>query len=177
MIAMGFDSGFASFGYAVLELVPGSPVVRWICADVWKTAPDNAVAGYTSNARRTAEMWHNLSAAFLRYRPSHLAIEAVAFPRGRMQPTILSNLGRARALVDVAGVELSVPVTEFPAQTVRAMLGLKRSQKGKDATQKVLERRYPELATMWPRLAGDVEHAVDAAAVVLVTAHHLGWVP
>lgn len=173
---MGFDSGFASFGYAVVELEHGARP-RWICADVWKTKPDDSVAGYTSNARRTADMWRNLSAAFLRYRPSHLAIEAVAFPRGKMLPTILSNLGRARALVDVAGVELGVPVSEFPAQSVRSLLGLKRSEKGKDATQKALERRFPELVDMWPRLAADVEHAVDAAAVVLVTAQRLGWVP
>lgn len=171
MIAIGLDSGFASFGYAVLDLSER----RWLVANVWKTMKCVGVPGYESNAFRTRVLWNQLAQLCDRYQPTFLAIEAVAFPRGKMLPTIISNLGRARALVDVAGHLYKASVLELPPQTIRAELGLRKDETGKKATQAKLEQKYSDLVGMWPRLADDVEHAVDAAAVAHVVAVRHGW--
>ena len=173
MKVLGLDPGFASFGYALLEL-GAEDRVTWHRLGVLVTAPQREEFSAAADAsRRTKDLW----LALMRVAGvgvDLVAVEALAFPRGRVQHSVISGLGRARALVDVMTCELGVELVELVPQTVRRTLGVK--EKGKAATRAKLEERWPHLADHWGALTRQ-EHTGDAAAVAIAALRKKGRDP
>lgn len=176
---VGFDPGFASFGYAVAELDYSegyaTPFVHWDpdAIGVWKTINDRDFASAASDtARRTRELWRFINSLLEDRRPDLIAVEAVAFPQGRVQHSVISNLGRARGLVDVAGLLFNAEVVELTPSAIRSTLEV--TEKGKAATQTRLEKRWPNLSSLWGPRKADVEHVADAVAVAAAVLRRRG---
>ena len=177
MRILGLDPGFASFGYAVLNVdeptaprgalveVLGELQPRWPAIGVHSTKPDKSARSKADDSsRRTRELWRFLRLLDEEWRPAVIAVEAVAFPAGRVQFSVVSHLGRARALVDVLAEQRQVQLVELRPGEVRKLLGL--TDKGKDATRLELERRWPGLSSAWGSLTKR-EHEADACAVAV----------
>lgn len=174
MKVLGLDPGFASFGYALLE-VGVEDRVTWHRLGVLVTTPQREDFSAAADAsRRTKDLWLALMGLAARSGVDLVAVEALAFPRGRVQFSVISGLGRARALVDVMTCELGVELVELVPQTVRRTLGV--TEKGKAATRAKLEERWPHLAAHWGSLTRQ-EHTGDAAAVAIAALRKKGRDP
>lgn len=180
MRVFGFDTGMRSFGWAVAdyEMEADTSDLRpfFIGAGVWHTAPNEGVVRKGNDmSERTQKLWRDLHQMSIRYggRPAFICTEAVAFPFGHVQVSVVSGLGRARALVDVLAAELNVPIYESLAKELKeAVTGSKSAEK--DAVCEKLEARFPEIARHWPRLKADREHVADACASI-IAAQKFTW--
>lgn len=171
MIVYGFDSGLRSFGWAVADIAMRHDEklgVHFMAGGVWHTEPDKKAARKgIDQARRTTELWLQLRTLKATFGPAAcVCVEAVAFPIGKVQYSVVSGLGRARALVDVFGAELDTRVFEaLPTEVKEAVTGNRSAEKAIVCEQ--LEVRHPEVSALMPRLKGDHEHFADACAVIL----------
>jgi len=180
MRVFGFDTGMRSFGWAVAdyERSNGEREIRahFIAAGVWHTSP-NKEADRKGNdmSERTRSLWRELHKMSSRYggRPAFLCTEATAFPFGQVQVSVVSGLGRARALVDVLAAELNVPIYESLAKELKeAVTGNKSAEK--DEVCAKLQEQYPEIGHFWPKLKADREHIADACASI-IAAQKFNW--
>lgn len=180
MRVFGFDTGMRSFGWAVADYMrsSGEREIRahFIAAGVFHTEP-NKEADRKGNdmSERTRALWRQLHYTSACYggRPAFLCTEAVAFPFGHIQSSVVSGLGRARALVDVLASELNVPIYESLAKELKeAVTGSKSAEK--DEVCAKLEEQYPEIGNFWPRLKNDREHVADACASI-IAAQKFNW--
>lgn len=172
MIVYGFDSGLRSFGWAVAEFErrPGTQEIgpNFIAGGVWHTEPDkNAPRKGVDQARRTTDLWHELVALRRTFGDgAAVCVEAVAFPMGKVQYSVVSGLGRARALVDVFGAEMRARVYEaLPTEVKQAVVGSRSASK--EEVGEKLEMHFPEVKSLWPKLKGDREHFADACASIV----------
>lgn len=206
---LGFDSGLRRFGYAAAELVDGRlryvKTGVWATepdktkgkgeANAERTSalfrmllelqPDQLTDRLVPIADALRELGHDERAIRLGLAPfgrriRALCVEGVAFPMGRVQWSVISGLGRARALVDALGVVLGVPVLERTPQAIKfAVTGARGG--AKEAVQSGLEQLHPELAGLWPKQKANHEHAADAAAAIFAClpelAHRFGGIP
>lgn len=171
MIVYGFDSGLRSFGWAVAEIhttIEGGIAPTFKAGGVWHTEPDKKAGRKgLDQARRTTELWLELRGLKRTFGAAGcVCVEAVAFPMGKVQYSVVSGLGRARALVDVFGAELDTQVFEaLPTEVKQAVTGDRSAEKALVCEQ--LEIKHPEVSALMPRLKGDHEHFADACAVIL----------
>jgi len=172
VIVYGFDSGLRSFGWAVAEfgLRPGAQEVGpiFVAGGVWHTEPDkDAPRKGVDQARRTTDLWRELVAIRRIFGDgAAVCVEALAFPSGKIQYSVVSGLGRARALVDVFGSEMSARVYEALTTEVKQAVTSNRSASKEEVGEK-LEERFPEVKALWPKLKGDREHFADACASIV----------
>lgn len=182
----GFDSSLSHFGYCVAESVPWTNVVtgvswgrrtlRFIVAGVLITKPvkwtgpkSKAPTKTADHQRRFEQLATDLRGVIARHgKPSLIAVEAVAIPRGKTGLVTVSALGRARGLVDGIAAEHAVSVREFFSMTLkRVVTGDKSAEK--PAVIAAVTRLYPELEALFAQLHPDnVEHAADAVAALHV---------
>lgn len=171
MIVFGFDSGLRSFGWAVGNIYQSALKglrVHFLAAGVWTTEPNKVIRRKGDDtSRRTRELWRNLSTLQRQFgRPQIICVEAVAFPFGKTQSSVISGLGRARALVDVLAQEHHVEIFEsLPTELKEAVTGNRSASK--DEMCEALETEYRDFARLWPRLKADREHVADACASIL----------
>lgn len=164
MKIMGIDPGIASMGVAVADVLARR--ATFIDVAVLTTSKDADEVGSTADLARRARYLYRELRAFARvHSVDRLCVEAVAFPRGRVQWTVMSMLGRARGLVDALAEELSIPVCEYqPQQLKLAVTGNRKAEKH-DVALAILET-HPELARVFPTQTGLHQHAADACATV-----------
>jgi Holliday junction resolvasome RuvABC endonuclease subunit len=180
MRVFGFDTGMRSFGWAVADYMrsSGEREIRahFIAAGVFHTEPNKEADRKGDDmSRRTRMLWSQLHYTSSTYggRPAFLCTEAVAFPFGHVQVSVVSGLGRARALVDVLAAELKVPIYESLAKELKeAVTGNKSAEK--DEVCAKLQEQYPEIGHFWPKLKADREHIADACASI-IAAQKFNW--
>lgn len=176
MIVAGFDSGVANFGYAVARYEPmaADRPLRFLEVGVWRTEKDASLSRTVDTAHRCCYLAAQLLDLATRHALERVAIEAVAFPVGRVQHSVISGLGRARGLVDCFAVVSGLCVEEFQTQALKQAVAGKRTA-SKQEVIGALEAAYPELTSLWPTPRGIVEHAADAAGAIV--AYTRGPVP
>lgn len=180
MRVFGFDTGMRSFGWAIADYFhsEGEREIRahFIAAGVFHTEPSKRRDRKGDDmSLRTRELWNKLHYTSSCYggRPAFICTEAVAFPFGHVQTSVVSGLGRARALVDVLAVQLNVPIFESLAKELKeAVTGSKIAEKEEVCAK--LQEQYPEVAHFWPNLKADREHIADACASILA-AQKFSW--
>lgn len=170
MIILGCDSGLAAFGYAVAELCDDGSLV-WHDAGAWRTVPGVAVRKGDDVSARCVDLYRKLRDLAGMWRPRVLAVEALAFPGGRVKWSVISGLARARTLVDCLAVERRAMIYERNAQQVKsAALGRKVRSATKEEVIHAMQARDASLANLLANVqASGLEHAADAAACILAT--------
>lgn len=163
MKLLGIDPGYRRCGVAVATLVPGG--ARFDLVRVIETEPDDEAPKTADMRRRMQEIALEL-AALCDHEVIAICVEAGAPPFGKAQTQVVSGLGRARGLVDMLAAVMRLPVIEpSPAALKKLVAGANNATK--EQVKDAMEARYPELASMWPRLKGNHEHAADAAASIV----------
>jgi len=163
---LGFDSGLASFGWCHATL-SSDGVLSFLGVGVWRTAPNPGVFARKADDMSSRCRWLYRSLRHLahEHRPDVITVESLAFPKGRVQWSVISGLGRARALVDALAAEVDADVFErMPQELKRATTGSVSGSK--EQVRQSLEDRYPELRALWPEQKTLLEHAGDACASV-----------
>ena len=117
---IGLDPGIRSFGWSVVDVdrEARSLECQVEAGGVIETEPEDALSKTQSNAKRCIEIHAQLVALFDQYKPDYLSCEAVAFPFGKVQTSVVSNLGRVRGLVDTFDRRV-VRSYEFTAKEIK----------------------------------------------------------
>lgn len=168
MRLIGIDPGLANLGLAEVVLLGQWEVVKDV--RVIQTELDRSCSRAEDASARARFLAGQLD-GYIRAgeRPLALCVEAIALPFGRVQHSVVSNLGRVRGLIDAIAELARLPVIEHTPQELKLhVAGLRDAEKAEVIG--ALERRYPYLREMWPR--GGREHAADAVAAALVSRHH-----
>jgi Holliday junction resolvasome RuvABC endonuclease subunit len=166
LLVLGIDPGFASLGLAVVELLPVGE--RIVSVQVLRTQPNKAkrnIRKADDNSDRARELARLLEAAIT---PDVVAlcVEAIALPFGRVQHSVVSNLGRIRGVLDALAEVHGLPIIEETPGTLKLLATGDRTA-SKEVVQECLEERFPGLEALWPPQKGLIEHASDAVAAVL----------
>ena len=167
-IVIGFDPSLSHFGYAVAQVSPAPFFdVHFVETGVWSTKPLGDDATKTQGyARRCEGLARSLFGLLERFgRPSVIACEGVAMPFGKTSMQTVGALGRVRGLIDALAASQNLTVQEYsPAHLKRLITGAKDGSK--QQVRDLMEATYPELCTLWPSRASDIEHAADACAAL-----------
>lgn len=172
-IVIGFDPSLTHFGYAVAQVLAAGRDVHFVETGVYSTKPVDEDRTKTSGyARRCEGIARFLFSLLERFgRPVLLACEGTAIPFGRTSMQTVAALGRVRGLVDALAASQQLTVHEFaPANLKQLITGAKDASK--ESVRAIVEAAYPELCTLWPSRASDIEHAADAAAALHAALFH-----
>lgn len=165
MILLGVDPGFAVMGFAAVELHPDKHRDKLTCWVV-RTEPSHRkrnVRASEDNVRRTREIAKAVSKAIYEHEPLVLCVETMSWPRnaGSVAKIALA-WGALCAVAERHGIAI---VQASPQEVKKAVTGSKTASKAE--VIQAIEARWPDV--VWPEQATLVEHAADAAAVVLAT--------
>ena len=157
MLVVGVDPGFASMGYALLELQSGYPV--FVGAGVIRTRKSTRkVLSCDDNFERTAELYRELkrrSGGALLF-----AVEAESWTRMPSDKLI----GLARGALYGLATEMDVPLEQYSPQDVKDCIEGKRSASKQDIERTMLDGHVELGAYLDALPKGQRQHASDAAA-------------
>ena len=163
---LGLDPGFASFGWAVVQLGR-----RDVCLDagVWRTKKSPKRCNVTSASdmhRRGAIIAQSLMAVVARYKPVVACAEALS--TGFPNTITMIQLGRAWGILDAMCVQHNMPIVEATPQDIKLATTGKRSASKGEVMASILEL-YPEVAPMFARIKAktQLEHPSDALGAVV----------
>ena len=120
-IILGIDPGFGRMGYGVIKKdVKGEwKAVGYGCIETTKK---------DSFVQRLAKIHQELLKIIKEYKPTHMAVEELFFFKN---VTTAIEVGQARGVILLAGVQAGLPIDEFtPLQVKQAMTGYGRAEKG-----------------------------------------------
>jgi len=168
MKVIGLDSGLASFGWVVAEYSSANGAPRFYRGGVLKTAPSKDVRKGLDASRRATFLFDALWKEFRSEdEVACIAVEALAFPAGKILWSVLSGLGRARGLVDALSVTLGVGIYEATPQELKKAVTGSTSASKEEVIARLVER-HPEAGRMLEtRPASQREHLADACAAVI----------
>ena len=157
MLVVGIDPGFASMGYALLELQSGDPV--FVDAGVVRTRKSNKkVLSCIDNFERTSHLYRELklksSGALL------FAVEAESWTRMPSDKLI----GLARGALYGLATEMNVALEQYSPQDVKDCIHGKRSASKQDIERTMLDGHVELGAYLDALPKGQRQHASDAAA-------------
>lgn len=166
-LALGIDPGFASLGFAVVEIGEDSEHV--VEMDVVRTSPANRkrrIREADDNVRRAGEIVKALRPLFERHKINVLCCESMSFPRGA---SAAAKLAMAWGVVVALASEHDVPILQAsPKEIKKSVTGNKGASK--EEVRRVLEDKYGD--EVLTRKIEHVtpckqEHAFDALAAVV----------
>ncbi|KKN38762.1 hypothetical protein LCGC14_0750250 [marine sediment metagenome] len=166
-LALGIDPGFASLGFAVVEI--GEDSERVIEMDVVRTSPatrKRRIREADDNVRRAGEIVRALRAVFVRHKVTVLCCESMSFPRGA---SAAAKLAMAWGVVVAIALEHDVPILQAtPKEIKKSVTGRKTASK--EEVRQVLEETYG--GALLSRKIEHVtackqEHAFDGLAAVV----------
>lgn len=169
MRVLGVDSGLRSFGWVIAEYEPGVIHPRFLKGGVLHTEPDRSLRVGADTSRRAMYLYREMRQILDANPVNLIAVEALAFPASRVQWSVISQLGRARGLVDALGVELNVAVVEATTQELKAIVPRAVGKVSKEQVQEAV-KDIGDLGFNTLLLAlkkSDREHFADACAAVL----------
>lgn len=154
---LGIDPGFGRVGFGVVEEKNG----KWVHIDhgCIETSPKKKFV------ERLIEVRDELNLIIKKYQPTRMAVEELFFFKNAKTAM---EVGQARGVILLTGIENGLPVDEFtPLQVKQAMTGYGRAEKGQ--MQKVVAM----ILGMKEKIKSD--DAADALAVALCTGQSL-WI-
>lgn len=171
MIVVGLDSGLASFGWVVAEYrewTGGEGVrPRFLRGGVFATKPSKDVRKGVDSSNRARHLFHELRETLRADWVDCIAVEALAFPIGRVQWSVISGLGRARGLVDALAVVMRADLYEATPQELKKALTGSPSASKADVEERLL-MHHPELGPLLDGVGKTKrEHLADACAAVI----------
>lgn len=156
-VVIGVDPGFASCGWAAVELAGDEDLL--VAVGTITTKPSDRKHGILvahDDVRRGEELLEAMLAVIATHNPVALAVE---LPSGSRGARAAACLGAAKMLVSALRHITGLPlVAVSPADLKAAVTGSKTATK--EQVQAALTRRFPGAA--WPARKADVEHAADA---------------
>jgi len=158
---VGFDPGFANFGFAVANLegrVSNCGVFRTKKAD-----KKHAVYASDDNAQRIRELTRSIATLLNHYRPVVIAIESQSWPRNASAATkVAMSWGMVVALAE----ERQIPMIQITPQNVKvATVGHKKASK-EEVKAWAIQEHGSVLAASLQELGALYEHAADACAIL-----------
>lgn len=162
MIVFGIDPGLATFGVAIVELLPTTERVISIEALTTKrSAKKLGILVADDDIARVRFLLEALGQRIGRWHPVALCSE---LPAGSKGARAAAALGIGKAIVAALSVHHGIPIASCSPQALKkAVAGAQNASK--EDVQAALTRRYPSLT--WPKNKGDHEHAADALGAVV----------
>lgn len=164
---LGLDPGFASFGFAVLELGATASDDEVCEMGVWRTAKATKKRGVRAtddNVERGIELHTALRTALVERRLGMICAEAMSFPRSA---SVAGKMCIAWGLVIAEVNRQRLPFRQATPQEIKHTVCGSRSA-SKDDIQCALTSRYGDLLTHVAHLpGGQHEHAFDALAAIV----------
>lgn len=155
---LGIDPGFGRVGYGIIEETSGRE---------WRAIAFGCIetSGKKTFIDRLAEVHTELLRLIKEYQPTRMAVEELFFFKN-VKTAI--EVGQARGVILLTGVEAGLPIDEFtPLQVKQAMTGYGRAEKGQ--MQKIMAM----VLGLKEKIKSD--DAADALAVALTAGQSL-WV-
>ena len=171
MRVLGIDTGFASFGWAAVELGADLVLVDAGVIRTKKASKKSNLLATEDNFDRGRLIAHALEAVIAEHDPVAVCVESMSWPRNA---SVVAKMGLAWGILIGACDRHGLAVVQCSPQRIkRALTG--QSSATKDAVLAALIAR-PGFAHL-PQVLGDHgiprgqwEHAVDSAAVVVASA-------
>lgn len=168
MIILGCDSGLRRFGYCIAERTFDNGLVFHELG-AWETLPIGTLGKGDDTSARAVKLYRHLRSVADLWRPSAITVEALAFPQGRVRWSVISQLARARGLVDCLAVERRALLYERTPRAVK-LAATGKLKATKLEVEEALRERFPSVRRMLDDQPKKFrEHAADACAVVLAT--------
>ncbi len=167
MIVLGIDPGFASLGWAAVQLLPGSE--KYLALGVIETEKSDKklrVLSSDDNMRRTREIAVELRRVIEAFGPTVLCLEAMSFAR---HAAVANKIGMARGAVATAALLLGdVPIVEASPQQIKQVLcGCKDASKAEVQTA-AIQRFGPGVSDDLARIKKSLrEHPADALGAIV----------
>jgi Holliday junction resolvasome RuvABC endonuclease subunit len=164
-IVLGLDPGFASFGVAVVELLPDGE--RVLALEVLRTSKDQAkrhTLASDDNLRRAGELYRGLSMLMLSLRPAALAAESMSFPRSS---SVAGKMCLSWGVVAALAGQFCLPLVQASPQTIKGAVVGDKSASKVDVESALLRRYGNGIEDLVHVSEGQHEHAFDALAAVV----------
>lgn len=158
-VILGIDPGFGRVGYGIIERVSDGREWRAVAFGCIETSPKK------SFVERISEIHEELENLIKKYKPTRMAVEELFF-FNNVKTAI--EVGQARGVILLTGVENNLPIDEFtPLQVKQAITGYGRAEK--DQMQKMVS------VVLGLKQKVKSDDAADALAVALCAGQSL-WV-
>lgn len=155
-IILGIDPGFGRVGYGVIKKTEKGD---WKAVD-FGCVETSAKKSFTD---RLAEIHEELVKLIKKHKPARMAVEELFFFKN-VKTAI--EVGQARGVILLAGVENNLPVDEFtPLQVKQAITGYGRAEKGQ------MQKMVAMILGVKEKIKSD--DAADALAVALCAGQSL----
>jgi crossover junction endodeoxyribonuclease RuvC len=150
---LGIDPGLRFTGWGVIDY--DGPSLRYVAAGVIATA------GEDQTALRLKLLHHGLADLIARHQPTEAAVEETYF---NSNGTASLKLGYARGIALLAPALADIPVSEYPAKTVKkAVSGSGSADKRQVALM---------VSRLMPAAVAKRADAADALAIAICHAYH-----
>jgi crossover junction endodeoxyribonuclease RuvC len=172
---LGIDPGFASIGYAVLELLPETEVVIDMgVIHTEKSQKKREVRASDDNLNRARKIHSALGALMSKHQPSVICAETMSFPRNSgAAAKVAMCWGVIASLTQTSGVPI---VQASPQEIKKALCGV--GSASKEQVQNAVQSRYypPGTHGVVPLVnilaingvkKSDLEHPYDALAAII----------
>lgn len=158
-IILGIDPGFGRVGYGIIEKVSNGRDWQCVAFGCIETSPKR------SFVERISEVHEELEKLIKKYKPTRMAVEELFFFKN-VKTAI--EVGQARGVILLTGVENKLPIDEFtPLQVKQAITGYGRAEKGQ------MQKMVAMVLSLKEKIKSD--DAADALAVALCAGQSL-WI-
>lgn len=166
-IILGIDPGLASFGVAVVELLPeGERVLALEVIRTAKSAAKHDVLAACDNVRRARELAAALESIIRERCPVAIAAESMSFPRSS---SVAGKMCLAWGVVSALAEEHGLPVVQASPQQVKAAVVGDKSASKLDVESALLRRYGNAIEALVHVPDGQREHAFDSLAAVVAS--------
>ncbi len=155
-VILGIDPGFGRVGYGI---------VKKDARGEWRNVAFGCIetSAKKTFVERIAEIYEELNAIIKKYHPTRMAVEELFFFKN-VKTAI--EVGQARGVILLTGVENKLPIDEFtPLQVKQAITGYGRAEKGQ------MQKIVAMILGMKETIKSD--DAADALAVALCAGQSL----
>lgn len=167
-LVLGIDPGFASVGYALIDLLPeGEVLVRVGVLTTKKSLAKHAVYASDDNFNRSREIYRGLADLVnARERVMTICVESMSFPRNA---SAAAKVAMSWGILASFSESLSIPLVQISPQEVKKHVCNDRKASKKEVFDAVC-LRYKDFKPMCEAMkipAGQLEHPTDALATVI----------
>jgi crossover junction endodeoxyribonuclease RuvC len=161
---LGLDPGFASVGWAVIDLFDSPQIHALGVLRTKKANRKHEVLAVADNFRRARELGRALGRLVVEQQIDVIAAEAMSFPRSS---SVAAKMAMCWGVLARVCEEFDLPVVQAsPQQIKRALTG--RASASKDDVAAALALRFPNAIGLVAGLpAGLHEHAFDAVGAAV----------
>lgn len=171
---LALDPGFASLGYAVVELRPiaeGPAVVRGHTVELGVIRTKAAgkkrrVRAADDNVERCRELSVALGALLTAHRPIAIVAESMSFPRSS---SVAAKVAMAWGVIVDRATVLGLPIVQATPQEIKRAVAGDRSASKEDVGKAVLASVVGVHALLQPIPAPVREHPIDALAAFIAS--------